>query len=94
MIAFFNVKIAGDGVSQPKPHPEGIHKALEKMQIQPNVAMFVVDSEADIQAGLEANVYTVGVKWFPAYQTNTFTRQPDTQCHSIADFMAYISEMQ
>ncbi|NWO13779.1 HAD hydrolase-like protein [Virgibacillus sp.] len=31
MNAFFNVKIAGDDVSQPKPHPEGIHKALEKM---------------------------------------------------------------
>lgn len=44
--------------------------------------MFVGDSEADIQAGLEANVHTVGVKWFLTYQTDTFIRQPDTQCHS------------
>ncbi|MEF2290804.1 hypothetical protein [Virgibacillus dokdonensis] len=52
------------------------------------------DSEADIQAGLEANVHTVGVKWFLTYQTDTFIRQPDTQCHSIAGFMAYIKETQ
>lgn len=26
------------------------------------------DSDADIQAGLEANVHTIGVKWF--YRTN------------------------
>ncbi|NWO13778.1 MULTISPECIES: hypothetical protein [Virgibacillus] len=56
--------------------------------------MFVGDSEADIQAGLEANVHTVGVKWFLTYQTDTFIRQPDTQCHSIAGFMAYIKETQ
>lgn len=80
MNAFFNVKIAGDGVSQPKQHPEGIHKALEKMQIQLNDVMFVGDSEADIQAGLEENVYTVGVKWFPAYQTNNSL---DNQIHKV-----------
>ncbi len=73
----FDVIITGDDVNLPKPHPEGINKALKKLNLKNMEAVFLGDSEADIVAGKEANVPTFGVKWLPNYQTPEFTVEPD-----------------
>ncbi|MFU0789489.1 HAD family hydrolase [Virgibacillus proomii] len=52
--------------------------------------MFIGDSDADIQAGLEANVHTIGVKWFPNAQTLTFSKQPDAYFDDITEFVNYV----
>jgi pyrophosphatase PpaX len=65
----FDVIITGDDVTKPKPHPEGIIKALSLLGVKNTEAMFIGDSDADIQAGKQANVYTVGVQWLPEYQS-------------------------
>ncbi|MGX4670865.1 hypothetical protein JNUCC74_17085 [Cerasibacillus sp. JNUCC 74] len=48
------------------------------------------DSDADIQAGLEANVHTIGIKWFPNAQTLTFSKQPDAYFDDITEFVNYV----
>jgi pyrophosphatase PpaX len=85
---FFDVIITGDDVEFPKPHPEGISKALEYLNVLPNEAVFLGDSDADIMTGKKANVLTVGVHWLPNFQTNDFNVQPDEMYKSINDFIS------
>ncbi|MDP4083303.1 MAG: HAD family hydrolase [Bacillota bacterium] len=89
---FFDVMISGDDVTQPKPHPEGINKVLAQLNIQNNEAVFLGDSDADIQAGKQANVYTIGVQWLPNYQTFEFSIEPDQIFRSVKDFIQSLNE--
>ncbi|NIK11715.1 phosphoglycolate phosphatase/pyrophosphatase PpaX [Alkalibacillus almallahensis] len=82
----FDVIITGDDVSTPKPHPEGLNKALAKLKINNTDAIFLGDSDADILAGKQANVHTIGVHWLPNYQTLEFGVQPDQMLSDINDF--------
>ena len=83
----FDVIITGDDVVQPKPHPEGLLKALEELDVKNNEAMFVGDSDADIQAGIAADVYTVGVHWLPEIQTMEFAVAPHALYKEVREFM-------
>lgn len=85
----FDVMITGDDVTSPKPHPEGIHKALEQLNIDHSHAVFIGDSNADILAGKEANVYTIGVQWLPNYQSNEFEVQPDRILKRVDEFITF-----
>jgi pyrophosphatase PpaX len=89
---FFEVLITGDDVEFPKPHPEGIFKALEQLNVSPQEAVFLGDSDADIMAGKQANVYTIGVQWLPNYQSIEFSVQPDEIYSNINEFLPFISE--
>lgn len=89
---FFDVIITGDDVEFPKPHPEGINKALDYLDVLPNEAVFLGDSDADIMAGKQANVLTIGVHWLPNYQTIDFNVQPDEVYSSINELIASFSE--
>ncbi len=83
----FDVIITGDDVDIPKPHPEGVNKALEQLSIKNTEAVFIGDSEADILAGKQANVHTIGVQWLPDYQTLEFSVQPDQMFSSVHEFI-------
>ncbi|HLR65576.1 MAG TPA: HAD family hydrolase [Virgibacillus sp.] len=80
----FDVIITGDDVSNPKPHPEGVHKALKQLGVKSTEAVYLGDSNADILAGKQAGVFTIGVNWLPNYQTPEFEVKPD-QLHSSVD---------
>ncbi|GEN89814.1 HAD family hydrolase [Oceanobacillus sojae] len=86
----FDVIITGDDVAIPKPHPEGVNKALEQLNVKNTEAVFLGDSEADILAGKQANVHTIGVQWLPNYQTLEFRIQPDQMFSSVDDFIQYL----
>ncbi|MHC0039490.1 HAD family hydrolase [Pseudoneobacillus sp. C159] len=77
MEGLFDVMITGDDVIHPKPHPEGIVKALKLLGIEKGESMFIGDSDADIQAGKQANMYTVGVQWLPDFHSLEFMIEPD-----------------
>lgn len=86
----FDVIITGDDVIQPKPHPEGIHKALEQLQVKSSEAIFLGDSDADILAGKQAGVQTIGVHWLPNFQTPEFSVEPDQKFSSVNEFLQLI----
>ncbi|WP_210364258.1 HAD family hydrolase [Bacillus sp. REN3] len=90
---FFDVIVTGDDVEFPKPHPEGINKALEYLNLSPNEAVFLGDSDADIMAGKQANVHTIGVHWLPNYQTIEFSIQPDGVFSHVNEFLSSIPKM-
>lgn len=90
MEGLFEVIITGDDVIKPKPDPEGLFKALTLLGVDKSEALFVGDSDADIYAGLDAGVQTVGVQWLPDYQTLEFSYTPDYSMSSISEFMNFI----
>lgn len=81
----FEVIITGDDVIHPKPHPEGVVKALSLLEVGRNDSMFIGDSDADIEAGLKANITTAGVKWLPDYQPSEFSVKPNYIFESVTD---------
>ncbi|RSD26930.1 HAD family hydrolase [Mesobacillus subterraneus] len=88
----FDVIITGDDVEFPKPHPEGIIKALDVLNVSHNEAVFLGDSDADIMAGNQAGVHTIGVHWLPNYQTSEFTLQPNQVFSNINDLLPSLLE--
>ncbi|WP_367281415.1 HAD family hydrolase [Planococcus shixiaomingii] len=90
MESVFDVIITGDDVIRPKPDPEGVVKALKFLGVKSDEALFIGDSDADIGAGLQANVYTIGVHWLPDFQTADFTVEPSAYYKSVAELLALI----
>jgi pyrophosphatase PpaX len=88
----FDVIVTGDDVEFPKPHPEGINKALEELSVSNKEAIFLGDSDADILAGKQANVYTIGVHWLPNFQTIDFSVQPDEVYSNIDEFLPSLQD--
>jgi len=81
----FEIIITGDDVIDPKPHPEGVIKALSLLEVGRNDSMFIGDSNDDIEAGLRANVTTAGVQWLPDYQPSEFTVKPNYIFNNVTD---------
>lgn len=60
---FFEVVICADDVVNAKPHRESLLAALKFLQMKPNSAYMIGDTENDIFAGKNAKVKTVGVTY-------------------------------
>jgi phosphoglycolate phosphatase len=54
--SFFDIVIGGEDVSEPKPDPEGLLKALEILKISPNECIYIGDSIVDAKTSQNANV--------------------------------------
>ncbi len=53
--------VTSDDVTATKPDPEGMHKVLQELGVKPEEAIMVGDLEADITAGKQAGVLSVGI---------------------------------
>ena len=53
--------ISVEDVKNPKPHPEGIQKAMAHFESKPSETIMVGDMPVDIEAGKAAGVITVGL---------------------------------
>lgn len=60
---YFDTIVTIDDVTNPKPHPEPVIKALQSLQADKESAIMVGDNYHDIEAGNRAGVQTVGVNW-------------------------------
>jgi HAD superfamily hydrolase (TIGR01509 family) len=69
--------ISRQDVRQPKPHPAGIHLALQKLNITPQQAIMIGDHPTDIQAAQAAQVYSIGATWGSQTINELVTAQPD-----------------
>ena len=79
------VLVAGDDVVMPKPHPEGIIAALAQLgHPDEETGAMVGDSAADIYAGRDAGVTTIGVTWGVPEHEDLFAAHPDVVCETTA----------
>ena len=59
------IMVCADDVSNPKPHPEPVERALRLLQATPGETVFVGDSVHDMHSGKAAGVGTGAVLWGP-----------------------------
>ena len=52
----------GNGITK-KPCPDGTNKALSLMGVKPEEALYVGDSDTDVETAHNANLFCVGVTW-------------------------------
>ena len=57
----FDTVVLGNDVARRKPDPEGIVLGLKKLGMSPQEAVYVGDTQVDIQASRAAGVHSVGV---------------------------------
>ncbi len=58
---YFAVAIGAEEMTNPKPHPESLLTALEKLQVSTSEALYVGDTDIDMKTALAAGVASVGV---------------------------------
>jgi phosphoglycolate phosphatase len=60
---FFRQIYGGNSFATKKPDPEGARKLLEENGVRPEEAVIVGDSHVDVETGLNAGLWTVGVSY-------------------------------
>lgn len=73
----FDVIISADDVTNHKPHPEPLLKALDQFGVVAHDAIYVGDSIHDIAAGRAARITTVAAAWGPFPRTDLEALKPD-----------------
>jgi pyrophosphatase PpaX len=71
------VIVGADEVTQPKPHPEPVLKALEHLRAPAPDTVFIGDSRHDIECGRAAGVQTAAVLWGPFDRSHLADLCPD-----------------
>ena len=85
---YFDVIIGHDDVSHSKPDPEGIFKALKALNADDGY--YIGDNVTDIQAGKNARMKTIGVKWSPKGYDLMEKENPDFMADSYQEILEYI----
>jgi len=86
---YLDLLISGEDVEKVKPHPEPLLRALDHFKVSPQHACMVGDTAADILAGRNAGVKTVGVTYGFAGE-GIRANQPDYVIDYLADVAAIL----
>jgi len=83
---FFETVIFGDDLTNLKPHPEPVLKAMERLKSSANESVMIGDADTDIEAGKNAGTKTVRA----TYGFNTIRlheTEPDYIINNISDIL-------
>lgn len=82
--------VCPDHVAQRKPHPEALYLACTQIGAQPETAIYVGDHERDIEAGRNAGMRTIAVRY-------GYIEEPETvdlwQADLIADTVSDLAKL-
>jgi phosphoglycolate phosphatase len=87
---FFKQIYGGNSFASKKPDPEGARKLLEENGVRPEEAAIIGDSHVDVETGVNAGLWTVGVSYGFAPHTLE-ERPPDVLVdspHELAEVFA------
>ena len=88
--AAFDVVVGSDEVTNPKPHPEPVLLALERLGRRPTDAVFIGDSRHDIECGRAAGVKTAAVLWGPFDRDHLEDLDPDYWLEQPSDLSTLV----
>ena len=71
---FFRQIYGGNSFASKKPDPEGARKLLEENGVRPEETVIVGDSHVDVETGINAGLWTVGVSY--GFAPHTLEEQP------------------
>ena len=86
----FEVVIALDDVVTPKPDPEPILLALERLNATKEEAIMIGDNSHDIEGGQNAGVRTAGVAWTAKGEAYLATFNPTYMLQHISDLLEIV----
>lgn len=84
--------ISLDEVKNPKPDPEPILLALEKLGASKEEALMIGDNYHDIEGGKNAGVRTAGVAWSIKGEAFLASYEPDFMLQHISDLLELTKE--
>ncbi|MGH7645863.1 MAG: HAD-IA family hydrolase [Gemmatimonadales bacterium] len=73
----FEVIVGADDVTHPKPHPEPVLQAVERLGAASRETVFIGDSRHDMECGRAAGVKTAAVLWGPFDRAHLENVEPD-----------------
>jgi pyrophosphatase PpaX len=85
--ALMDVMVCADEVSNPKPHPEPVEKAVALLGADPAGTVYVGDSIHDMHSGRAAGVKTAAALWGPFGRSHLESAKPDFWLESPADLV-------
>lgn len=88
----FDVVITAYDVTEPKPAPQPVLKALQVLQVKPEAAVMVGDSYFDLLSGRAAGVRVVAVTWGMATREELSKYQPDLIIDTWEDLKKYLCD--
>jgi pyrophosphatase PpaX len=88
--SLMDVLVCADEVSNPKPHPEPVEKAVELLQAEPTETVYVGDSIHDMLSGRAAGVQTAAVLWGPFGRDHLEEAKPDYWLEKPTDLLRII----
>jgi len=72
-----DILVCADDVTNPKPHPEPVERAVAALSADPASTIFVGDSIHDLTSGRAAGVLTGAVLWGPFGRSDLAPAEPD-----------------
>jgi pyrophosphatase PpaX len=81
------VLVCADEVTNPKPHPEPVEKALTLLGADPATTVYVGDSIHDMHSGRAAGVRTAAALWGPFGRAHLESASPDYWLDSPRDLV-------
>ena len=75
--ALMDVLVCADEVTNPKPHPEPVEKAVALLGAEPSTTVYVGDSLHDMHSGRAAGVKTAAALWGPFGRSHLEGASPD-----------------
>jgi pyrophosphatase PpaX len=90
IVDYFDLVLTSKDVENVKPHPEGIQKALLHLKLQPGQACMVGDTTADIGAGKNAGVVTIGAAYGFSSHQDLAALKPDYIVDDLLDIIPII----
>jgi pyrophosphatase PpaX len=88
--SLMDVLVCSDEVTNPKPHPEPVEKAVELLGAKPAETVYVGDSIHDMRSGRAAGVQTAAVLWGPFGRSHLEGASPDYWLEKPDDLLRII----
>jgi pyrophosphatase PpaX len=85
-----DVLVCADEVTNPKPHPEPVEKAVALLGADPGTTVYVGDSIHDMVSGRAAGVRTAAALWGPFGREHLEVASPDYWLETPADLATLI----
>jgi pyrophosphatase PpaX len=90
--ALMDVLVCADEVTNPKPHPEPVEKAVALLGADPATTVYVGDSVHDMHSGRAAGVRTAAALWGPFGRAQLEDARPDFWLETPGDLVRLTKE--
>lgn len=88
--ALMDLLVCADEVTNPKPHPEPVQRAVTLLGADPATTIYVGDSVHDMHSGRAAGVLTAAALWGPFGRDQLAAAEPDYWLEIPADLVKLV----